>query len=106
MDKVLTRDELDAIKQKDQEQYKMQIAKDWETQNEDIAKVKAIMASYEQTDENATLIVGDKPFPKWALDAYEYFTAKYGMQYGSVIYEKVLSKIWGEVNFPNQPQTI
>lgn len=100
MSKMLTRDELDNIKQKDQEQYNKHIAEDWETQAEDIAKVKAIMASYEQSEESATLVIGDKPFPRWALDAYEYFTAKYGTQQGSVIYEKVLSKIWGDIPMP------
>lgn len=108
MDKILKRDELDILKKDNTEQYQKHIALEWETQKEDIEKVKAIIASYELSDRVDTFMVGDKPFPRWALDAYEFFTAKYGTQYGSVIYEKVLSKVWGEINVtnPKKPETI
>tara|TARA_R110002110_G_scaffold65206_5_gene180091 strand:+ start:36136 stop:36465 length:330 start_codon:yes stop_codon:yes gene_type:complete len=105
MNKLLKREDLDVIKKENPDKYQREIVQEWETQAEDIAKIKAIIASYEQSDRADTLMVGDKPFPRWALDAYEFFTAKYGTQYGSVIYEKVLSKVWGEINIDNTKVT-
>jgi len=98
MEKLLKRDELDELKKESPEQYKQKIIQEWDTQEEDIKKIEAIIASYKQCNRSDTLMVGDKPFPRWALDAYEFFTAKYGTQYGSVIYEKVLSKVWNDIN--------
>ncbi len=106
MEKLLKRDELDTLKKESPEQYKQQIVQDWDTQKEDLEKVEAIIESYKQSDRSDTLMVGDKPFPRWALDAYEFFTAKYGAQYGSVIYEKVLSKSWGEISLKSAEPSI
>lgn len=100
MKELLTRDEMEELKKTDFEQYKTKISSDWDTQEADIIKLKSIMASVDMTQKK-TLVLGDKNFPIWAIDAYEYFDAKYGSQYGSVIFEKILSKIWDEI-----PQTI
>lgn len=97
MNNLLTRDEMEQLRKTDFELYKQEISKGWATQDTDIAKVKSIMASFDAEDASKHIIVGGKNFPIWAIDAYQYFDAKYGSQYGSVIFEKVLSKIWGEV---------
>lgn len=98
MHDLLTREELESLKQSDFEQYKQEIEKDWKTQAEDIAKIKSIIASFDNKETNHTITLGDKKFPLWAIDAYQYFEAKYGSLFGSVVFEKVLSKIWGDID--------
>lgn len=97
MEGLLTREEMDILKQNNFDQYKIEISKDWTTREEDIAKVKAIIASFDSDDAQKHFQLGGKDFPLWAVDAYHYFEAKYGSQYGSVILEKVLSTIWSDI---------
>lgn len=97
MNDLLTRDEMAHLKKTDFEQYKKEIARSWITQDADIAKIKSIMATYDQEQAKRDLVVGGKKFPIWAIDAYQYFDAKYGSQFGCVILEKVLSKVWGDL---------
>lgn len=104
MKKLLTRAEMDHIKRTDFEGYKKEISKDWETQAQDIAKVKSIIASFDAHEADQNFSLGGRTFPIWAVDAYQYFDAKYGSQFGSVIFEKVLSKIWGEI--PHEISTL
>lgn len=97
MEGLLTREEMESLKKDNFEQYKQEISKDWATKEDDIAKIKSIIASYDAQDANKHIQLGGRPFPLWAVDAYQYFDAKYGSQYGSVIFEKVLSIVWGDM---------
>lgn len=112
---MLNRMSLDLLQESDFEQYKAEIQKPWDTEADDLADLMDIIQQNHGELKNGQIEFPvqlqeggegvDINMPGWVIVAIMHFEKLYGLEYGSVVFEKLMSRIWDKL-VPARPISV